>query len=297
MNNQINEHILVLVNPVSGLGKSLEAVDYIKKQLAECSLEIIESEYKNHFQEITKSKNLSKYDKIIVVGGDGTMHEILNGIIDRADVPPILLFPCGTGNAFNHDLMCLDWNTAIERLKAGKTQKIDVYKISSKAGKETIYGFNVAGWGLVSRINLLAEKLRILGSIRYSVASFIYIFINPKFKANLEIDGETLTGDFSFVLVCNNMYTGTGMKMAPLADFSDGLLDVLIIRKNSFLKLLMLFPKIFSGKHLDSPLVDYRKVRKISIEAEPLCLVVDGEIKAETPLEFEILDKRIELIV
>ncbi|MCP9770872.1 diacylglycerol kinase family lipid kinase [Lacihabitans sp. LS3-19] len=292
------KHYILLINPFSGNGKSEEAAEFIKKNLPDCTFSAIKSKYPSHFSEILQDFSFESVDTIIVIGGDGTLHDVINGLANRNDIPPIFLFPCGTGNAFNHDLECLDWETALEKLKKGKVQKIDIYKITEKNSKKITFGFNVAGWGLVSRINLLAEKLRFLGGIRYSVASFIYIFINPTFKAKIKIeDKEILDENFSFVLVCNNMYTGTGMKMAPLADFSDGLLDVLIIRKHSFLKLLMLFPKIFSGKHLDSPMVDYRKIRKISIDTEPLCLVVDGEIKAETPLEFEILDKRIDLIV
>jgi diacylglycerol kinase (ATP) len=292
------KNYLLLINPFSGNGKSEKAAEFIKENLPNSTFLSIKSKYKSYFSEILQDYLFENIDTIIVIGGDGTLHETINGLRCRNDVPPIFLFPCGTGNAFNHDLECLDWETALEKLKKNKVQKIDIYKITEKSSKKTTYGFNVAGWGLVSKINLLAEKLRFLGGIRYSVASFIYIFINPTFKAKIQIeDKEILDEIFSFVLVCNNMYTGTGMKMAPLADFSDGLLDVLIIKKHSFLKLLMLFPKIFSGKHLDSPMVDYRKIKKISIDAQPLCLVVDGEIKTKTPLEFEIIKNAIALIV
>jgi YegS/Rv2252/BmrU family lipid kinase len=292
------KNYLLLINPFSGNGKSEKAAEFIKENLTNSTFLPIKSKYKSYFSEILKDFSFENIDTIIVFGGDGTLHDTINGLESRNDVPPIFLFPCGTGNAFNHDLECLDWETALEKLKKNKIQKIDIYKITENSSQKTTFGFNVAGWGLVSRINLLAEKLRFLGELRYSVASFIFIFINPTFKAKIQIeDKEILDEIFSFVLVCNNMYTGTGMKMAPLANFSDGLLDVLIIKKHSFLKLLMLFPKIFSGKHLDSPMVDYRKIKKISIDAQPLCLVVDGEIKTKNPLEFEIIKNAIALIV
>lgn len=298
------KNLLVLVNPYSGDGKGHEAAAFLSKKLTaeEWHLEIIPSEYKGYFTELLRPKDLSKYDLLVVIGGDGTMHEVINGLFEKTNIPPVFLFPCGTGNAFNHDIECLDWDTAIEKIQRNQKQKIDVYRItpplpySEREGVMDI-GFNVAGWGLVSEINLLAEKLRWLGGLRYSVASLIYIFKNPKFQAKITVDDRTDEGIFSFVLICNNKHTGNGMKMAPFANFSDGLLDVLLIRHLPFYKLLMLFPKIFSGKHIHSKLIDFRTARKITVESSPLVMVVDGEIKCESPFELEIIDKAIEVVV
>ena len=94
------------------------------------------------------------------------------------------------------------------------------------------------------------------------------------------------------------MYTGKGMKMAPLARLDDGLLDLLIVRKAGRIKLLRMFPKIFSGKHIADPIVEYRQVRKFSIyPEEQSTLNIDGEMLGSTPVKVEILAKAIEVLV
>ena len=94
------------------------------------------------------------------------------------------------------------------------------------------------------------------------------------------------------------MYTGKGMKMAPLARLDDGLLDLIFVRKAGRIKLLRMFPKIFSGKHIADPIVEYRQVKKFSIYPEDKnTLNIDGEMLGTTPVNVEVLEKEIEVLV
>lgn len=291
--------LLLLVNPYSGSGKSLAACEYLKKQLTDYTFNTIVSQYKGHFVDFLNKEDLNQYEKIIIFGGDGTMHEVTNGIAEKGSTPPMLLFPCGGGKALNHDINNLDWESSLQKFKANNTKQIDIFKLQFADSTDTqpLYGFNVIGWGLVSYINATAEKLRWVGGLRYSLAAIIHIFKNPSFEAKVAVDDEVFTGNFCFVLACNTQHTGKAMKIAPLAVLDDGLLDVLVIKHVPFYHLLRLFPLIFSGKHIHSPLVIYKKARKFSIDAEPLPLVLDGEVKGQTPLQAEVLPNRLNMIV
>ncbi len=292
--------LLLLVNPFSGTGKSLAASEYLKKQLDNYDYTTIVSEYRGHFIHFLQSEDLTPYEKIIVFGGDGTMHEICNALAEKTSLPPILLFPCGGGKALNHDLKNLDWDSSLAKFRQNNIKHIDIFKATfptAPAPEQMSYGFNIIGWGLVSDINKTAEQLRWLGGLRYSVGAIFHIFRNPSFKATVTVDDEVFTGDFSFVLACNTQHTGKAMKIAPLAVLDDGLLDVLVIKHVSFFHLLRLFPLIFSGRHIHSSLVVYRKARKFNIDADPFMLVIDGETKGQSPLQVETLGNRLPLVV
>ena len=116
--------------------------------------------------------------------------------------------------------------------------------------------------------------------------------------ARVTIDGNAIGADFAFIIGCNTIHTGKGMKMAPLARLNDGLIDLIIVRKVSRLKLLKLFPKVFSGKHIGDPSVDYRQVKQFSIiPEEDNQLNLDGEVLGSTPVEVQVLPNEIELLL
>ena len=293
--------LLLLVNPYSGSGKSLAACEYLTHKLPGYEFNTLVSQYKGHFIDFLQKEDLNPYEKIIIFGGDGTMHEITNSIAEKDATPPLLLFPCGGGKALNHDIKNLDWDSSLDKFHQNTIKKIDIFKVNfpdaPAANEQMIYGFNIIGWGLVSHINITSEKLRWLGGLRYSIAAIIHIFKNTGFEGKVVIDEEVFTGKFSFVLACNTQHTGKAMKIAPLAALDDGLLDILVIKHVPFFHLLRLFPLIFSGRHIHSPLVIYKKAKKFSIDAEPMTLVIDGEIKGKTPFQAEVLGNRVNMIV
>jgi len=296
----MSKKILLLVNPFSGTGKSLVAAQYLEKNLVDCTIITVLSEYKGYFIDFLHKEDLTPYAMIVVLGGDGTMHEVTQALAERDNLPPIQLFPCGSGNAFNHDIGNLDWATALEKLKRGMIKRVDIFKMTfplAPIKDKTLYGFNIVGWGLVSDINASAENMRWLGTARYTAAALIHIFRNPRFKGKVVVDDAVYEGDFCFVLACNTQHTGKAMKIAPLAALDDGLLDVLVIKHVPFFHLLRLFPLIFSGEHIHSKLVIYRKARSITIDCEPMHINIDGESKCQAPFSVEVLGGKLPMIV
>lgn len=293
------KNILLLHNPHAGTKQSFPWVEWTKEALSAQGWQVATqiSQYKGFFTEYLANESLQGVNMIGVLGGDGTMHEVLNGLMKRAVFPaiPLILFPAGTGNAFNHDIGCLTMTDSLNRLEQGQIKEVDIFQI--KTPHETILGFNVLGFGLVSQINATSERLRWMGGLRYSIAALPHIFKNPSFRAHVEVDGQIWEGDFCFVLVSNTIHTGKSMKMSPQALLDDGLFDVMIVPHVPFWHLLRLFPLIFSGKHITSSLLTYIKAKQIKINAKAMPLIIDGETKGATPVEIQVLPRQLKIIV
>lgn len=290
----------VIVNPNGGLKKGLSILEKVKPFFAAANnvLEIIETTHAGHAKELANTLPLNNYKAICPIGGDGTMHEVINGMLKRIDGVkiPIGLIPGGTGNSFMRDLNCLDPIVAVNRILLGKTRKIDIAEVN--AAGEIIYSFNIIGWGLPTDVNTLAEKMRFLGKQRYNVASIIEVIKHSRRLARVRIDGQTIAGDYGFVLGCNTIHTGNGMQMAPLALLDDGLMDLIIVRKVGRLKLLNLFPKIFSGGHVGDSAVMYYQAKEFSIlPLQNHVLNIDGEIVGNTPVHVKVLPLHLEVMV
>ncbi len=290
----------MVVNPHGGLKKGLGILEKVQPIFEEndCELTILKTEYAGHGKDYAYEVDFTNYDGFCAIGGDGTMHEIINGMLKRPDKRqlPIGLVTGGTGNSFMHDLDCLEPENAAKRILTGRERPIDIAKVD--ANGETLYAFNIVGWGMPTDINILAEKMRWLGEQRYNVASILEVLRGKRRLAKLIIDGNTVVGDYGFILGCNTIHTGKGMMMAPLAQLNDGLIDLIIARKAGRLKLLSLFPKLFKGAHVGDPLVDYHQVKEFSIvPKEDNILNIDGEMLGSTPINVKIKKGLINVLV
>jgi len=287
---------LFVINPVSGSGKGLAVFEKMAPFFAKSNITKVVSERAGHIYEVANYTDFSDLKSIIIIGGDGTLHEFINGMMDRTDglKLPLGLIPAGTGNSLMHDLEVLDPEKAVENVLAGKTFKMDLAKVSYE--DKHVYAFNVVGWGIPSVINQKAEKLKFFGGQRYNVASLMEIIRNPTWPLKLRVGNELIEGDYSFFMACNTIHTGKGMKIAPDASLSDGLFDLILLKKASRLKLIKLFSQIFKGDHINHPIVVHEQASHFAIsEAKPSVLIVDGQIIGKTPFKAEVLKEAIEV--
>ena len=290
----------LIVNPEGGKKKGLLLLEKVLPifEKNKTDLNILETQYAGHAGEYANTINFDGYDGLCAIGGDGTMFELLNGMLSRVDKSriPIGLITGGTGNAFMHDLDCLDPIQAVKRILKGNLRPIDIAEVITKEKK--YYSFNIIAWGVANDAATMAEKLRMLGNARYDIASIIEVLRGRKRIAKLSFEDVTIEDDFVFILGCNTIHTGKGMKMAPHALLDDGKIDLVIVRKASRIKLLNLFPKLFTGNHIKSSLVDYVQVDKFSIHTEDgTSLMIDGEIVGTTPCDIRMSTKKINVLV
>ncbi|MBN2807327.1 MAG: diacylglycerol kinase family lipid kinase [Prolixibacteraceae bacterium] len=292
--------VYLIYNPFSGNRKGISILEKIKPifEKGNLALEILATEYAGHGRELANTLPFEGYDGLCVIGGDGTMHEIINGMMKRADGMrlPIGLIAGGTGNSFMHDVDALDPEVAALRILTGRRRFVDIAQVD--ANGDILYGFNIVGWGLPTDITETASKLKWLGSQCYNVASIIEVLRNKPRLAKVKIDKQNIAGDYGFILGCNTIHTGTAMKMAPLARFDDGLIDLIVVRKAGRMKLLYLFTKLFSGRHIGNPAVVYHQCKQFTIEPlENHALNIDGEMIGCTPVKVKMLKGEIEVLV
>ena len=290
----------LLVNPKGGHKRGLEIYEKVKHifSSAGTNITVLHTEYAGHAFDFANTLDFVGYDGLCAIGGDGTMYELINGMLKRDDNHkiPIGLITGGTGNSFMYDVDCLDPIDAAKRIVQHKLRPLDIAKVN--ANGELFYSFNIIGWGLATDAGKLAEKLRWLGGVRYDVASIIEVLKGKDRIATLTLDEEVIKENFIFIIGCNTIHTGKAMKMAPLAQLNDGKIDLIIVRKTSRINLLKLFPKLFSGDHIKSPLVEYRQVENFSISLEETNdLTIDGEIIGTTPLNVQMIPKMVNVLV
>ena len=292
-------NICFIINPNSGKKKAPKIFASIKPLLKKQKIQfdIFKTEYKNHAIKILKEFDIKNYDALFMIGGDGTFHEIVTGIMSRKDQNkiPIGIIPGGSGNSFLYDSNIKNPIDIVKKLLKFKKTKVDVIKV--KTLNNILYSINLVGWGLVTDIGKNAERYRWLGPNRYTIISLIEIIKNKNRRAELTIDNKKNENEFTFIIGCNTKYVGKGMYMAPKASINDGLLDLIVVNGNlSRLKLFKTLPKLFKGTHIDDPEVSYHQVSNFSIQSENNDLLnIDGELKGETPIDVTVIPNAIEI--
>jgi YegS/Rv2252/BmrU family lipid kinase len=287
-----NKRFLTIVNPRGGAKRGMGVTAQVKPIFTKAGAELVVhfTEYGGHATQIVQAADFSDYDGICVIGGDGTTHEVVTGLMRRSDGArlPIGLIPAGTGNTLHHHLQCGDPIEAARRIVQLEAHPLDVVRVETH--DETAYCINIVGWGAVADINRRAERLRMLRKSRYAVATLVQILSPRPLTASIRLDDLVIEDRFLFVLGCNTKYTGTDMIVAPDAEVDDGLIDVVLLRNTSRRETLKMFRKVFEGTHLSLPSIECHQVRTMSIQSagsQPLNL--DGELKGYSPLTAEVM--------
>ena len=292
-----NKSFLFIVNPVSGVKDNLAISKIVLNILNQSNIDtnVIYTTHKGHAKEYITALNQPTYHSIIVLGGDGTINEVINGLLLRQDkyLPKLCFLPGGTGNSVLHDLQYLDPISALEPIFNNSIKYIDVMALQFKNFIE--YSINILGWGLVSDIAILAEKLRMIGSVRYNLASLYYILKLQSRHCTINIDGKKYQDNYLFILIHNTIHTGKGMKAAPNAKLDDGFLDIVLINSDvSRLQLIQLLSKLYDGSHIDSEYVKYFPAQNIElIPKEDEAVNIDGDVKYKTPVKISVLEKKL----
>ena len=288
---------VLVVNPQSGKKQSSALLDKIKPIFDSSGIElsIITTTFAGHARNLTSELEFSNYDGLLILGGDGTFHEVVNGMLTRRDgmTLPIGLIPGGSGNSVAHDLGLLDPIEAAKAVVAQNTRLIDVAHITMD--HSVTFSINLVGWGLVTDVGKRSESLRWLGPSRYTVASIIEIFLKNSRRATLVINDKTIVDDFTFVVACNSIHIGKGMKMAPFAELDDGLVDLVVVDdKITRQRLISVLPKLFNGTHVNEPEVNYYQASSFSLFPKTDDILnIDGELIGTTPITVKMLKQAI----
>lgn len=300
-----------VVNPVAGKGKGLTDWPLISKLLRDyhVAFDFVFSEKKFHAIELAVEAISKGYRKIIVVGGDGTIHEVVNGIMIQQAIPStevlLAVIAVGTGNDWIRMFgIPRRYTDAIRAIVEECSFMQDIARVSySKSNfQQQRYMANVAGLGFDASVNKYYNRLKDNGRkgnwiYKWGMFKVILGYKTPRMK--VVVDGQKI-GDmpiFSSTIGIGK-YNGGGMLQMPEAVADDGLLDVTLIRKMPKLKVLSKFRSLYNGKIYQIPKISHHRGRKIRIESFPESAIeVDGEALGYSPFEFEVIDRAICVVV
>lgn len=262
---------------------------------------------------------INEFSQIISVGGDGTVHEIVNGLMlasQEQETIPLGIIPLGKGDDFAKMIppetpignQPFNWQTAIEKIQAGKTALFDVGRIEGdnlrpEYGSGEYYFINSfdVGFGAHGAQNLTTIPSYFQGLSAY-LATIVKTMVNyPTLNLRLQIDGrEPFEQSTTITAIMNGRCMGNSFWFCPQAFADDGLFDVLVSDKVGRLSILRLLPKLMKGTHTDEPVVHMHRARKVVIESrEPIIVETDGEIPflESRRLELSVLHKRLRVII
>ncbi|CAK9141793.1 unnamed protein product [Ilex paraguariensis] len=339
------KRLFIFVNPFGGKKSASKIfLDDVKPLLEDANVEytLQETKYQLHAKEITQTLDLTKYDGIVCVSGDGILVEVVNGLLEREDwndaiKMPLGVVPAGTGNGMIKSLLdsvgdpCTASNAILSVIR-GHKRSLDIATILQ--GETRFFSVLMLAWGLVADIDIESERYRWMGSARIDFYAFQRIFNLRKYNGRImfvpapgyeshgepssqkgesirkpnicnsslempvklqqggysgpNVDLENLNwrkidGPFVSVWLHNVPWGGEDTMAAPNAEFSDGYLDLILIRDCPKFPLLTLMTELSNGGHVKSPHVLYLKVKAFILEPGPRAddLTKEGIIDAD----------------
>lgn len=301
----------VVVNPASGSGKGLTDYPLISKLLRDNGIrhETVFTEHKHHATELTVSAIESGYRYIIVVGGDGTLHEVVNGVfiqkrVDSSEIT-IAMISTGTGNDWIRMFgIPTRYSEAIRAIKEGYTFLQDVGEVSYEESKvrQVRYMANVAGLGFdaaVIKRTLTSKAKGYLGKSGYLWCLARSFFSHKAAGTKVWVDDELIYNNLLFSIAIGiGKFNGGGIQQLPVAVADDGLLDITMIRPVHWWHVIFRLRRLFNGTIYSIGHVIHAQGKRVRIESSPeTYLEIDGELYGYTPVELQVMPREVRVVV
>mgnify|MGYP000082469880 CR=1 FL=1 len=301
----------VIVNPVAGGGRGLDHFPQISKHLRDERIlcEPVFTEHKFHATELTVTAVREGYRRIIVVGGDGTLHEVVNGLFIQQEVCPsdvlLAVVAVGTGNDWVRTFGISNrYQDAVKAISEGYSFLQDVGVVSYEEAhyRQSRYMVNVAGAGYEAQVvrcfNHLKKKGR-RGRWLYTWSVIRSFFRYKPTGTKVWVDGKRVYNDLLLSIALGvGKYNGGGIQQLPDAVADDGMFDISLVRPIHFWHIIFRFHKLFNGKIYEIRHILRERGGTIRIESSPEIEVeLDGELLGHTPLEFTMLRRAIRVVV
>lgn len=264
--------------------------------------DVLVTESPGHARQIAASAK--GYEILAAVGGDGTVSEILSGIMEHGgDRPRLAIVPAGTGNDIARNVGILSIEDAVTALRSKCARTFDLFRIDCrvKGGTKHRYGFLASSVGLsaVSFRMLKPWMKRLLGPRgAYYLATILGIMVYRPLRMTVRWEDQKYSGHTWMVLVGNvERVAGGSMHIAPGARTDDGELNITIVSSQSKMRILLKMPKIATGSHINESFISYFPARKIEVDSDPPAgLEIDGDIFGTTPTTFTVCPRAVEIL-
>lgn len=291
--------VYVIVNPAAGRGRARRAWQTVAPALRDAGLaydEVLEDR-PQLATPLAEAAARRGYDIVVAAGGDGTVHEVVNGLMAAEETarPALAIIPGGTGNDFARAVgVSKDPLTAGRLLLSGVRRRVDIGQVNER------YFASIAGVGFDAEV---AHKVNtwpkwIGGTTVYLAAILRMLATFSPVPATVTLDGQAHAVPMFLLAAANSPWYAGGMYMAPPARLDDGMLEVILAGDLTKLETLRVLPKVFSGEHLKHPKVSHTSAREIRVESEiPLWIHADGETVGRAPAVFRVIPRALDVIV
>ncbi len=295
---------LAIVNPAAGGGRVRKLLIPALERLRASGLDIETRETSGSGQatEIARHAWAEGYRQFISVGGDGTAYEIVNGLFPQADgaeTPTIAFLPLGTGNSFLRDFSDKGVEYAMESLIAGRSRNCDVLRLRHKDG--VLHYINILSIGFSADVATLRERrFSGWGEAGYQASIFICLtrFRRRPFPLSADGDENIDRRPCLFLTFNNSKFTGGTMMIAPTAEVDDGLIEYVRWGPIGRVGLIRNLPGLYDGTHIQHPLAEVRKVRRIDFHLDSAVdVMIDGEVLTLHCQSLDVLPGALNVVV
>jgi YegS/Rv2252/BmrU family lipid kinase len=263
--------------------------------------------YPTHAIELARQAAEDGYDLVVAVGGDGTVHEVVNGLmqVPASKRPQLGVVPLGSGNDFAHILgMDLRADRALKQILTGKAKKIDLGVIEDEHGRKE-YWDNTINMGFGGSVNIYSHSLPVVrGFLMYFVAVILTIIRHyDVLQMKITTDQAEWDEDVMMMAICNGPREGGGFVTAPDAVIDDGIFNFTAVKKVSRPMMFRLIPEFMNGTQGRFNQISMGKLKKMEIKCpQPLIMHLDGETFAGFAsdvhhLKIEVVPDAIEVLM
>lgn len=242
------------------------------------------------------------YDRVVSVGGDGNLNEVVNGLMLGASRASLGVVAVGSGNDFVKSInLGQEYDRLVEAACGDSLKEVDLFKVkfTDFSGNRTErYSVNVVSAGFDADVTqrMIRSRFKTSGKVAYYLSFLIEFFKSKTYELSYRIDGQNGAGKYYFLVMANGKYYGGGMKIAPDAVIDDGVIDIVGVAKMSKLKLLFNSTKIYRGTHLEIEGVEHYIGKDIYLNSERETLIqMDGEVVGVLPLEISVHRKALKV--
>lgn len=276
--------VKIILNPMADMGNAWKVANDLRPQIKEYgNADWSGTVYPTHATELAKQAGEQGYEMVIAMGGDGTVHEVVNGLMQvPGEKRPILgIVPVGSGNDFAHAMgVPLRSDHALARALSGEPRSIDLGLMTDEHGRKEYFD-NTLGIGFDAVVTIRSHRLPVLrGFLMYLTAVIQTILLNhDPMGMQIESDGEKLTQSNLLLTLCNGPREGGGFLIAPAAVPDDGILHYAMIENVSRLMMFRLVPEVMKGTHGNFRQVRLGSCKKMGVIADRAMYIhADGEI-------------------
>jgi YegS/Rv2252/BmrU family lipid kinase len=294
------KRLKIIINPNSGRGLARRVWSSVSAMFEACETSISFTERRNHATEIVSELNLSDFDTLVVVSGDGLVHEVINALCKREDgdfarLFPVSVVPAGSANALAQVICDRSGENVTPETSAficikGKPRPYDLSLVRFESGLN-VFSFLCVFWAFIADVDIESEKCRCCGSCRFDVYGFWRVLALRRYAGSITWEEGEYQGPIVYFMACNAPFIGQGMNVAPRSKVDDGFNDIMFLGNEGRMTLARVLLRQDAGTHVNVPQLQYVKAAKWALKPEGKrgIFSIDGELFQCDNIEVDVL--------